>query len=129
MSQAPISFEGYKVNKINYMNSSNQEIVDELSIDGRIGYDDNKTKGTVVMEVLFKNQEANISLNIEMQAFFTIHIDDEDEVKKLLSQNGSAMLYPYVRTVISIITSFDNPKSVVLPSLNFSDMMNNLQQM
>lgn len=37
------------------------------------------------------------------------------------------MLYPYLRTIVSIITALDKTDSVVLPSLNFIDEFKRLK--
>ncbi|WP_278589721.1 protein-export chaperone SecB [Limosilactobacillus pontis] len=48
----------------------------------------------------------------------------DDDRKVLIGQNGTAMLYPYVRSIISMITSLDNNNVAVLPTLNFVELFN-----
>ena len=48
---------------------------------------------------------------------------NDEEIKMFVSQNGVAMLYPYARTIVSVITSLDDSNVSVLPTLNFVDML------
>lgn len=66
-------------------------------------------------------------LKLEVSAIFEI-VDEslnDDDISRLLASNGSAMLYPYVRAITSLISSLDSSESTVLPSLNFSDAYEN----
>lgn len=48
---------------------------------------------------------------------------NDEEIKMFVSQNGVAMLYPYARTIVSVITALDDSNVSVLPTLNFVDML------
>ena len=45
---------------------------------------------------------------------------DDDQKKNIVKTNGSAILYPYVRSLIYNLTSADtHGKAVILPTINF----------
>ena len=61
-------------------------------------------------------------MNLSGQFNVSQYLYDE-EIKMFVSQNGVAMLYPYARTIVSVITALDDSNVSVLPTLNFVDML------
>lgn len=61
--------------------------------------------------------------DITIVGFFKFRDDvNEDSDKyRYLSVNGGAMVYPYLRATVSMLTALDNPDTVLLPTLNFDD--------
>ena len=55
---------------------------------------------------------------IEEIEYKTINDIKKEKIELYLAQNGSAMLFPYVRSIISVLTTLDGPSAVVLPTVN-----------
>ena len=49
------------------------------------------------------------------------------EIQVFVAQNGSAMLFPYLRSIVSVITTLDGPSAIVLPTLNMIDELSKYQ--
>lgn len=43
---------------------------------------------------------------------------EQNDVEKNIRVNGTALLYPYVRSVISTLSSVDSESAILLPTLN-----------
>ncbi|MBF0749781.1 protein-export chaperone SecB [Mammaliicoccus lentus] len=59
-------------------------------------------------------------ISIKVQGVFSFDdVDDDDYCENLLRVNGSAILMPYIRNYISMITGFDNStEHLLLPTMN-----------
>lgn len=64
-------------------------------------------------------------LDLTLDGFFEVPSDLNDEVKQnFLNISAPAILYPYARTFISNVTSFDVDETVILPIINFANLYN-----
>lgn len=123
-----ISFESYRINSLEYR-EANEEEKQTPVIEGGFGSGiiDEKQKGIVNQKVTTYNPKTKMLLKLEISAIFDI-VDEtlsKDEINKFLALNGSAMIYPYVRAITSLVSSLDSSENTVLPSLNFSDAYEN----
>lgn len=126
-SNPVINFKGYKIKELKYYTDDNIpydiEKDKKYKLKGQFAYDMESKEGILVQTISLYNED-EFYICAEVQAMFDL--DDslsEKEVKQYLSVNGSAMLYPYIRTIFSMVTALDNSRNVVLPSLNFSEFL------
>lgn len=121
----PIKFKGYKIKEIILTEDVPKEVKEEFK--------DNKVSFKVGKEIQddtgFIKQKIETIINgnylkLVIIGSFELNREefDNSDLEKILIQNGSAMLYPYVRTFLSVITSLDSPDVGVLPTLNFVDL-------
>ena len=103
MERVPIEFEGYRINSIDY------SVYEE-------GLSEDKDKGKLQVKSLLTEDRKNAQLIIKTT------VNDENNNRKLIIELSGflAILFPYVRSVVSIITSLDNENAVVLPTINFT---------
>ena len=40
------------------------------------------------------------------------------EIEEVLSVNGVALVYPYARSIISMLTTLDSDRAIVIPTIN-----------
>lgn len=127
-----IKFLGYRINKIDYNEVIDKDVkIQKTNINLKITCNLDKRIGTVIITSTFFNRKPsddNFGIRkcvLEMTGGFKIRRDlSFEEAKKYLATNGSAMLYPYVRTTISILVSLDAPENIVMPSINFLEAYN-----
>lgn len=127
-----IKFLGYRINKIDYNELIDKNVKSQkTNINLKITCNLDKRIGTVIITSTFFNRKLsddNFGTRkcvLEMTGAFEIRSDlSFEEAKKYLATNGSAMLYPYVRTTISILVSLDAPENIVMPSINFLEAYN-----
>lgn len=128
MTDTPINFTGYRIDKLIYSHLE-QEDQPNVKFEGGVGISDDSKNGVVHQNVTVVNKEANVSIVIEITGFFVNESSlSKEKFKEYLVRNGSAMLYPYVRSVVSLISSLDSSKNVVLHSLNFVDAYENFSK-
>lgn len=72
-------------------------------------------------------KENEYDLTISLSGFFSFDSDDlEDNIKKdLIEKNSVAIMMPYLRSQISLITAQPDVECVVLPPFNITNMMSN----
>ena len=57
--------------------------------------------------------------------FYNMKHLSTDEIKKMLIINGTAILYPYLRSIVSNITSIDTEgNTIIMPVVDLSDLLN-----
>ncbi|MDX5475021.1 MAG: protein-export chaperone SecB [Bacillaceae bacterium] len=120
MEKPVISFEQYEILNINYEKLENSEH-DEQNIDTSvsIGFTEDMQAGKVEIEVKVFDPELFRKITVSLRGLFTISEGlSEEEIKMYLAQNGTAILYPYVRSIVSFISSLDSESAIVLPTIN-----------
>lgn len=129
-----IQFDGYRINKLHYDTISetiyNKKFADNKSdMDVSCALDYKSRNGSCIITCSIGNSIFGYrQLHLEVVGAFSLRQDiSERDAKKYIATNGAAMLYPYVRTIVSVVTSLDSPKVNVLPSLNFLDAYNESQ--
>lgn len=130
--KSKLRFIDYIVNNIEFKNNmefdNSKEVKIEFDIDSEIEFVDDK-KFMLGLEIeLFKNPEENnypFSFKAEIIGTFEIDSDDENEKKNLAEKNSVAILFPYVRALISTFTSASNVEPVILPPINVAQYLEN----
>lgn len=124
MTEPVIYFEGYKIIEYNYKYNSEESEKSGNGLEVKTALTEDLKKGKVTLVLTYK--EKNVDVSIIMDGFFQIRqdINNPKEITNYLKINGSAMLYPYLRSALSMLTSLDSDKAVLLPTLN----MNNLSE-
>lgn len=126
MEKPVIEFKGYRIENIDFKNHEPDDFSDIELENGEVSVwaaftDDYKEAKlrltfTVVDEKLFR------TLVFEISGYFDINCDKE-EAEKYVIQNGTAMVYPYARSIISMITSLDNENTIVIPTINATNLV------
>jgi len=63
-------------------------------------------------------------LNIELVGTFSYDTDlDEAKCTKMLNLNGTAILFPYLRSLISMITTLCSIPPVIIPTINIGNLI------
>lgn len=73
----------------------------------------------------FDNFEYEVEVLLKGKFSININLDLEEK-KKFIMQNTSAIMFPYIRSLISVITSQADGKTITLPTINFVNMMNDV---
>lgn len=129
--KANLKFRDYIVNSIEFKN--NFSFVDSpVEIDFDINSEVNfisENEFFLGLEVeLFREAEKNnypFNFKVEMIGSFEIECDDTDQKKILSEQNSVAILFPYVRALVSTYTSVSNVSPVILPPINVIKYLQN----
>jgi len=113
---SPIQFEHYIVTEVKFEYGAYES--KELEFIPDFGLFDDRAGG--VVKVKFLITEENFELSGTVAGFFSY--DEsllESDIKSLLAGNGLAILFPYVRSTITNLTSvFNIAPPLVIPTMN-----------
>lgn len=128
-----IDFKGYSIKEISYKRIDDQSEIDVLkqSItddDGlekdfdrkiRIGTTEDLKSALLELEVSVYDLANRRTITCELSGQF--NISDEltiEQINEVISISGVGILYPYLRSIISILTTLDSPNAIVIPTIN-----------
>lgn len=121
-----INFEKYIIEKYSYHQivSSKKENKNHSPVKTQVesGTTSDTRSGKISITVIY--QSAPHDLTVTVAGIFSLNIDDypKDAVLNALVVNGTAILYPYVRSIVSVLTSLGSESSVVLPTINTNNL-------
>ena len=96
-----------------------------LNLDLNIGTTESKKEGRVVLSSKILDTENRRELFVKLAGYFDINIDkigDEDP-NKFLAINGTSIIYPYLRSFVSMLSSLDSKEAIVLPTVNVLELL------
>lgn len=122
-----IKFKQYRITKIDYKAFDDiEELEKHRSEHGNlklsVAFSEEKDKARVIVETSVIDLEERRMASIEITGYFEINPEmDIENTRRFLQVNGTAILFPYIRTIVSFITSLDNEKAIILPTINTTD--------
>lgn len=126
MEKPVIEFKGYRIENIDFKNLEQDEFNEtelengEVSVWSAFTEDYKEAKLRLTFTVVDYNLLR--TLVFEISGYFEINCDKE-EAEKYVIQNGTAIMYPYARSIISMITSLDNENTIVIPTINTTTLV------
>ena len=110
-------FDEFDFKRQGFKNDNEYKIVFEVSI-SRSEEDDiyKVSLGTKI------KKEDEYNLNIKLSGFFTFN-GDKDKKNIFLKQDAVAIIMPYLRSQISILTCQPDMEPIVLPPINIASML------
>lgn len=122
--KSKLRFEKYIVKRVDF--EYNEEFKDDsanldIDIDKNIEYIKNKMIVTLAVNLFSKTEKRYpFKMNVEVKGFFEIENNDENIN---FEPNAIAILYPYVRAIVSTYTSNANVMPLILPSINVNKLL------
>lgn len=74
----------------------------------------------VLLETTVSDEEEKVYVNVKGRAIFSTQQENRD----ILEKNTIAIMFPYIRSYISIITTQPGMSPIVLPAMNIVAMIN-----
>ncbi len=123
-----IKFKGYEIENINYQKTAVEKF--DISNNIQCGINDDLTRGMVIVQTVINDASNQRRIEIIIRGFFEVDekLKEKDEILNYLGVNGTAIIYPYVRTYASLLTSLDSESSIILPTINTQDFIETLDQ-
>ncbi len=100
-------FENYKVNKVEFKTNDIKQQKQVWNLKFNIN----------IFEGL---EDAPFSMNVEISGFF--ELAGEDDITRY-EANAIAIMYPYLRAIVSTYTASANVSPVILPAINVNAML------
>ncbi len=120
-------FDAYKVDYIKFKYNPNfaskEPITVNFNVKTEIGINDELSKGKVsIQTMIFENAEENVypfSLSVGISGFYSLKESvTQEELTNFCQINGTAALFPFLRSVIADITRIANVEPLIMPLLN-----------
>ena len=125
-SISSLKFLNYIVNKVNYK-TNNTEIKKDgwklnFDIKNTTKVNQEKNKMSIVLNVdIFKGvEDAPFYMEIEIIGYF--ELQGEDDITRY-EANAIAIMYPYLRAIVSTYTASANIAPVIFPAINVNAML------
>lgn len=132
-------FEDYKINSIEFKRNDRFQYQDPLDIKFGLGVgislENERVAGRVTIDLnVFENaEEINypFSLKISISGYFST--DDEckmprDKFEEYCKINGTAAMFPFLRSAVADITKAANMEPLVLPLVNIHNLIKNAEE-
>ena len=97
----------------------------EFKIDKNIRYDKNKMTVDLNVEIFEKEEKYPFYMKVSIRGFFTIE-NNEEEIN--FEPNAIAILYPYVRAIVSTYTVNANITPLMLPTINVNKLIKDQEE-
>lgn len=119
-------FKNYIVNKVEYNNNPNFKGDEKgtpinLKIKHIIDINKKSMSVTLITEI-FEDAEKN-NYPFEMTVSITGRFETEEEEPKKFTKNAIAIMYPYVRAIVSTYTASANVPPLILPAINVNKLI------
>jgi len=121
--KSSLIFHDYVVNHVNFeknKNFENQSIDIKFDIKRNVVYEDDMAYVTV-NTLIFENAVENnypFTLDISVEGKFEVNSADEKQKEELTTKNTVAILFPYIRALVSNYTANANVPPLILPPIN-----------
>lgn len=123
-----LKFKNYIVNKVNYEAKNVQDTETNWKLDVKVNnqtrINDEKNKMTITLTVKVFDGVENAPFYIETTATGYFELIGDDDISKY-EANAIAIMYPYLRAIISNYTSSANVAPIILPAINVNAMLKN----
>lgn len=131
--KSDLTFEDYTVEKIEFYNNLNfnskEDIKIDLDIDSSVTFsDDNRSFLLKLTVELFKDAVKNnypFSMNLSIIGMFRLDTDNKEKINTFAEVNGVAILFPYIRSIVSTYTANANVPPLILPPINVINYLKN----
>jgi preprotein translocase subunit secB len=120
-----LQFEGYQIEKIIYEKNIETSDENNINVEVSTGLNSERDKGKVELSIHVLESNENRKLEISLVGFFTFLNVNDDKKTEILAINGTAILYPYIRSVASMVTSQDSSPAIILPTVNTINFFKN----
>lgn len=128
MAGAVIELMQYAIEEIKYIRNDYDGSVapDKFQFGVEIALSDSLDAGKVTLEALVPDDKEERQISVRISGYYKINESfvhgEVDKIKELLSVNGTAILLPYLRSVVSMVSTLDGD-SIILPTLNVFELL------
>lgn len=129
--KSTLRFIDYYVNKVEFYNNEKFEdapVPIDFKIKKSIEYkqDEDNTFLVTLESKIFENPQENnypFNMNISITGIFEIDDRDSTNIENFAEVNSVAILFPYLRSIVSTYTANANVQPLILPPINVVSMM------
>lgn len=125
-----LTFKGYRVTEMSYKRNNNFSGKDKVSykpsFKSSIKLDEKNNEAIVTLS--FRTSKGfPFLLKVDIEGSFKYNADEDNQkigFQRLLHQNALAILFPYLRVIVSQLSSLGNEyPSLLLPTINIAKLL------
>lgn len=128
MKEKSVLFNGYAIKSFSLDKLNDIPIEKQKKVNLKCNFYQNDSKGNENKYLVSLNLETytdNALITLVLEGFFEFLYNPKEEEKNyFLKVTAPSILYPYARSFISIVTSFDTNGTPILPIINFNNIAN-----
>lgn len=130
MQQAAFSIVSYQFDKVNIDLEHQQTDELNLNFDTKGVYINDSKNFELIFVVQVKNDnEPNPFITLRCKGLFKFeNINSFEEIPDFFYRNSIAILFPYVRAYLSLVTTQANVPGIILPTMNLSNLEGELRK-
>lgn len=126
MKKPIIEFKGYEIEQYLYNRMKKRpEENTSVPVNTHVetGTTEDLSKGKVTLTLTTKVFPHDLKLVV--LGFFLLNVDDypKEQVLQALVTNGTAIMYPYLRSMISVLTGLGTENALILPTINTNNLL------
>ncbi|PYF05631.1 protein-export chaperone SecB [Ureibacillus chungkukjangi] len=122
MKDPVIKFKGYSIQQMIYQKVDSKEGSPSSKLNLSCGISEDMKFGKIIITVEFINSEVQILLTVE-GLFDVKGVESKESIEEFLTVNGTAIVYPYVRSIMSMVSSLDSNNAIILPTINTTNFI------
>ncbi len=125
MQKAAFNIKEYKFEKfsLNLSNHSDKELDIKFETSGRFNQSTAEFELEFRSMIFSKGNESNLFVDVTCTGLFGFeNVSNIEEIPDFFYRNSIALLFPYLRAYISIVTTQANVPGVILPTYNLSSL-------
>lgn len=122
--KSALIFNKYVVDKVSFIRNENYDFEQKTSINFSIAKDVKKSENKMQITLntkIFENAKKNnypFEMEVQITGFFLV----ENENGIDFEPNAIAILYPYIRAIVSTYTANANVNALILPPINVNKL-------
>lgn len=128
-----ISLRGYTIDNLQYATSNKADgsVPEGFKLTPTVAITEDLHQGKLSLDVSLRSvknpgnhSSVSKTILITITAFFAIsdELTSKEEIGKSLAINGTAIVFPYVRSIVSMITGLDSEQTILLPTIRTKDL-------
>ncbi|WP_024397873.1 protein-export chaperone SecB [Streptococcus suis] len=123
MEKPVIFLQKYELDELLISRDISEDNLEEkdLSLTAKVAITEDKMHGAVKLVVLLVDREHGKKLTATITGYFDLNI--EENIFEVLYVNGTAILYPYLRSIVSIVSAIDSSEAMLLPTINVLELL------
>lgn len=130
-TKSSLRFIDYYVEEVQFYNNKffqEKSVELDFNISHSIEYtqDENNTFLVTLNITIFDNAKENnypFTMNVSITGVFQTNIEDTNSIKNFAEINSIAILFPYLRSIVSTYTANANIQPLILPPINVVNML------
>ena len=80
---------------------------------------------TVLLELSIKKEPDDLNVKVIAAADFYMDSEDKELVEKIMDTNTVAIMFPFIRSQVSLLTTQPGMTPIILPPINTANFKNN----